>query len=222
MASNVSHARDIIHTEKTVPFGLHIKPSHICFALAAILIAALYHRRRFKPNMVKAVRIVPGNRDAAWEEANLKLGTVETFKEVQAAWSNGDLAALSRYVEKNLCREWELHKVEMRMAELRVADKGREISGVTVHEVEIINAKDYLDNAKDEFVARISFNAVDATYRDKEAIRIEDGHFIEFWKMGRFQDRWKVREISRDGVLAKLSMALGPSIHERVNHGAAG
>ncbi|MDQ3001919.1 MAG: TIM44-like domain-containing protein [Fibrobacterota bacterium] len=213
MASDTSHAMGIIHTENIVPFGLHIKPSHICFALAAIIITALYYRRRFKPKLVIGHGIVTGKRDAAWEEANLKLGTVETFKEVQAAWSKGDLAALSLYVEKKLCREWELRKAEMQMTDARL-----EISGVTVHEVEIINAKDYLDNVKDEFIARISFNAVDATNRDKEPIRIEEGQVIEFWKMGRFQDRWKVREISRDGILARISLALEPSIQEKGNH----
>jgi hypothetical protein len=200
----------LIRREETVPFGLQIKPSHICFGLAAIIIAALYYRRRFKSNAVKAARIVTGNRDPAWEEENLRIGTVETFKEVQAAWSKGDLEGLSRYVEKKLCKEWELRK-----AELRMAGERHEVSCITVDEVEIINAKDYLDNAKDEFIARICFNAVDATHGDRGVVRREDGRFIEFWKMGRYQDRWKVREISRDGVLARMSLALEPTVHEK-------
>lgn len=204
-----SAARELIHWEGTVPSGFELRPSYICFAGAAVLLASFYVRLKLRANAAAAARILAAGRDAAWNERDLKLGMEETFKEVQTAWAKGDLVKLSALLERPLYREWEMRRAEERLAGTRQA-----VSGAILHEVEIVNAKDLLDDSKDEFIARLVFSATETFYRDGSEVKNGSGVITEFWKMGRMKDRWKVREIQRDGVLARMSLALEPSYRE--------
>jgi hypothetical protein len=64
--------------------------------------------------------------------------------------------------------------------------------------------------------------ATESFHRNQDAVRVENGLFVEYWKMGRSGNRWKVREITRDGVLARMSLALEPTIKERDKEGSNG
>jgi predicted lipid-binding transport protein (Tim44 family) len=209
MASHGSSVRELIHWEKTVPSGFELRPSHVCFAGAAVLLVAFYFRLKFRANAAAAARILAASRDAAWNERDLKLGMQETFKEVQTAWAEGNPAKLSLLLERPLYQEWEMRKAEERLAGTRQV-----VSDAVLQEVEIVNAKDLLDNSKDEFIARLTFHATEAQYRGDVAVKSGSGLITEYWKMGRMKDRWKVREIQRDGVLVRMSLALEPSWRE--------
>ncbi|GEM_PF-5859088 len=208
----------LFHWGKTVPSGIHITPSEICFAAAALILFVFYIRMKMRFNEAEAARILARSHEAAWNERDLKLGVIETFKDVQDAWGKGDFPRLHALLERKLYQEWQLRKAEADMA-----DGTREtVSDVTVNEVEIVNAKDFFDNSKDEFTARISFNATEAVIRSGTETRIENGVFVEYWKMARLRDQWKVREIMRDGLLVRMSLALDPSFLESGKDGARG
>jgi predicted lipid-binding transport protein (Tim44 family) len=209
MPFNGSEARELIHWEKTVPSGFELRPSYICFAGAAVLLLAFYIRIRLRANAAAAARIVAASRDAVWNERDLKLGMHETFKDVQTASAQGNLARLGNLLERPLYQEWELRRAEERMSGVRQV-----ISDITLQEVEIVNARDLLDNSKDEFIARLTFSATESQYRDGLAVQSGNGVFTEYWKMGRAKDRWKVREIQRDGVLVRMSLAWESSYGE--------
>jgi predicted lipid-binding transport protein (Tim44 family) len=215
MASHGSAARELIHWEKTVPSGFELRPSHVCFAGAAVLLVAFYVRLKLRANAAAAARILAASRDAAWNERDLKLGMQDTFKEVQAAWAQGNLAKLSLLLERPLYQEWELRRAEERLAGTRQV-----VSDAILQEVEIVNAKDLLDNSKDEFIARLTFHATEAQHRDGQVLKSGNGFITEYWKMGRMKDRWKVREIQRDGVLVRMSLALEPSYREAEKGGS--
>jgi predicted lipid-binding transport protein (Tim44 family) len=212
MALHGSAARGLFHWENTFPAGFELRPSYICFAGAAVLLAAFYVRLKLRANAAAAARILAASRDAAWNERDLKLGMEETFKEVQAAWAQGNLATLNALLERPLYQEWEVRRAEERLEGTR-----RVVSDAILQEVEIVNAKDLLDDSKDEFIARLTFAATEAQYRDDRAVKHENGVITEYWKMGRMKDRWKVREIQRDGVLVRMSLALEPSYRESEN-----
>jgi predicted lipid-binding transport protein (Tim44 family) len=199
----------IVNFGPTVQSGIHLRAEHIAAALAVAGLAGLYYWWRFRRNAGNAARILSQNPDPIWNEESLKAGAAETFRKVKAAWSGGQSGRLNDLLEGPLFREW-----EMRKAEARMAGERESVSGITVQDVEILNAKDFLDDGKDEFIAAISFNATEALHRNGAQVRIENGVFVEFWKLGRHGKGWRVREISRDGVLARMSLALEPSFRE--------
>ena len=197
----------LIHWGKTVPSGLALTPAEICYAIAIVIIFAVYMRMRMLRNAAKAVRIVARNKDKIWSEERLKFGTADLFRDIRAAWSKGNLAAVQKHLEPLLYAEW-----SARLAGPYPRGGVHEASLLSIYDVEIMNAKDYLDNSKDEFTARISFSGPGrATGRTGSGITGER-LFVEYWKMGRHKDAWRVREVMRDGVPAGISLALDPSV----------
>ena len=207
----------MVHWESTVPSGIHLGVGHVASVLAFIAVAVLFYWFRIKRNAAKAAGILATSADPAWNEERLIREMTESFTKIKAAWTQGNLTRLSGLLEPRLYREW-----EMRRAELRLDGSRHMVSDVTVHQVEIVNAKDYLDNAKDELTARISFNATEAIFRNQEAVSADNGLFVEYWKMGRSGKGWKVREITRDGILARMSLALEPTVREQDKDGSHG
>jgi predicted lipid-binding transport protein (Tim44 family) len=205
----------LVHWGETAPSGIHLRPGQVASVLGLAALAALFYRFRIKRNAAKAAGILAANADPAWNEEKLILEISDAFAMIQAAWMQGNLTGLRGMLEPRLYQEW-----EVRRAELRLDGSRHEVSDVTVHRVEIVNAKDYLDNAMDELTAKISFNATESFHRNKDAVRVENGLFAEYWKMGRSGKHWKVREITRDGILARMSLALEPTIKEQGKDGS--
>ncbi|HKP94858.1 MAG TPA: TIM44-like domain-containing protein [Fibrobacteria bacterium] len=196
-----SHARELFHWEKTVP----LTPSNVLYGLAGLVIVATYLRMRMLRNAAKARETVSKSRDKAWNREKLRQGTADMFREIQAAWNQGNAAKLERRLERKLFEEW-----SERLASLKLKGERRSMAHITVHKVEILNAKDYLDNTRDEFTARISFDGLETVGEAEGEDRAEEGRLVEYWKMGRSGEAWKVREVMRDGVLARISLALEP------------
>lgn len=192
-----------------VPGGSHIRPSHICFAIAGVLIVILYLRRKRLGYANRSSKKVSGGKDLDWKIEDLRLGTMGVFLEIQSAWAEGDMVKLNRYLEKALFQEW-----ETRRAGLKPENLIQTVTDVTIQESEIIDAKGFLDYTKDEFTAKLLFIATDKANPDGSPGRTGTRRFIEVWKMGRFQERFRVREISRDGAPVKLSLALESALHE--------
>ncbi|MEO6098452.1 MAG: TIM44-like domain-containing protein [Fibrobacteria bacterium] len=212
-----SAARELIHWGKTIPGAFELRPSYICFAGAAVLLATFFIRLKLRVKAAEAARILAAGRDAVWNERDLKLGMEETFKEVQAAWAQGNLATLSTLLERPLHQEWEIRRAEERLVGSRQV-----VSGATLSEVEIVNANALLENSRDEFIARLTFNATEGQRHDGLAVKSAHRVITEYWKMGRMKNRWKIREIQRDGILVRMSMAWEPSCRELEKGGTDG
>lgn len=165
--------------------------SHICFAIAGIIIAALYYRRMLQKHRNQASNVATGIPDLRRREMYLKQDVIFIFKEIQSAWLDGDLEKLSSYLERDLYTLWLAARAQVS------AEKWAEATlQAQLEAAEIFGGKDFLENTKDEFLVKFYFKMGASSSGN------------EIWKMGRFQNRWKVRSITGDPQTNSLSVAL--------------
>jgi hypothetical protein len=83
------------------------------------------------------------------------------------------------------------------MTRLQDSNSRIEFRNLCVRKVDLILVRNFADNSKDEFVARISAHAQRGIFRDGQTVMQEPdvSPFTEYWTFGRLDNQWKVREV---------------------------
>jgi len=151
--------------------------------------------------------------DKYWKQDEMLERARQVFTRVKMAEESGDVASVAADLFPDAATHLQAELVER---------KGRGLSteyrNFCVRKVEIILVRNFNDNSRDEFTARISAHAQVIVRRadGSEARHDEDvTAFIEFWTFGRLDGQWKLKEVlppaAGEGMLQKENTDEGSS-----------
>ena len=130
--------------------------------------------------------------DKLWTQQAMEERVRQVFTSVKLAEETGDAAT----VRADLFPDAATHFAEQLAAQ---AQRGRvEYRNLCVRKVELILVRNFADNTKDEFTARVSAHAQRIMRRagGDEVARDDDvTPFVEFWCFGRLDNRWQLKEV---------------------------
>ena len=131
--------------------------------------------------------------DKLWDQQAMQERARQVFTGVKLAEESGDAGA----VRADLFPEVAAHLVQQ-LAEQKQRGLTPEYRNLCVRKVELILVRNYTDNTKDEFTARLSAHAQQFVRRadGSEVARDDDViPFVEFWTFGRLDNQWKLKEV---------------------------
>ena len=131
--------------------------------------------------------------DKLWDQPAMQERARQVFTEVKLAEESGDVDP----VRADLFPDVAAH-LGQQLAEQKQRGSTPEYRNLCVRKVELILVRNYTDNTKDEFTARLSAHA-------QQFVRCADGSemarddyvvpFVEFWTFGRLDNQWKLKEV---------------------------
>ena len=130
--------------------------------------------------------------DKLWNQPAMEARARQVFTTVKLAEEAGDAAS----VRADLFPDAAEHFAQQ-LAN-RKEQGGIEYRNLCVRKVELILVRNFADNAKDEFTARISAHAQQIVRRADGTEVARDEYvtpFVEFWCFGRLDNRWKLKEV---------------------------
>ena len=131
--------------------------------------------------------------DKLWDQQAMQERARQVFTGVKLAEESGDAAA----VRADLFPDVAAHLTQQ-LAEQKQRGLTPEYRNLCVRKVELILVRNYTDNTKDEFTARISAHAQQFVRRTDGTEVARDDYvvpFVEFWTFGRLDSQWKLKEV---------------------------
>jgi predicted lipid-binding transport protein (Tim44 family) len=131
--------------------------------------------------------------DRIWDRKTMLLTARRLFLEMTAAWESGDPAS----VPTGECFPEIAEDLRAHLAKNRDAGITLEFRNLCVRKVELVLVKNFDDNSKDEFVARIRAHAQKCIRRKGALVRQDDDvtPFEQHLTFGRLDSRWKLKEV---------------------------
>lgn len=131
--------------------------------------------------------------DKLWDQKLMKERARQVFVDVYRAQENGDPAEvpgedLFPAVAENLREQ---------LRNRQVAGTSFEFRNLCVRKVELILVRNFDDNARDEFIVRISAHAQKVVRRNDRILRQDEyvSPFEEYWTFGRLDGQWRLKEV---------------------------
>lgn len=156
--------------------------------------------KAFARRAASAVVVQAASRDTVWTQDKLKYRAKQVFLELQDLWSKNDVDGSLTHLHPDYQQGYlrELRNMISR-------NERNDISQIQIRGVEIVLAKDFVDDDQDLFVAHISGSMNDAIYSvDGQLIRTQgskDGNpnrlIGEYWSFQRSGDEWLLSNISK-------------------------
>lgn len=186
-----------------IPLGLPLTPSNILYGLAILIIVATYLRMR-RLRLYGKGR--PGGASGATGFRNVKIlraDAEELIRDVRSAWTDGNLSRLERRLDRNLFNLWSASLAASRGSAQAPSGRAQPSSAASARVIliEILTAEAVAGVSDGKFVARVTFAMQKAPETSGLATGMPE-RFSEEWKLIRFPDGWKLREVRRDGVPA--------------------
>ena len=131
--------------------------------------------------------------DKLWDQQAMQERARQVFTGVKLAEETGDAAA----VRPDLFPDVAAHLAQQ-LAEQKQRGLTPEYRNLCIRKVELILVRNFADNAKDEFTARLSAHAQQFVRRaDGSEVARDDyvAPFVEFWTFGRLDNQWKLKEV---------------------------
>ena len=184
-------------------------PLWVLFFPAIVILSLLiwYLRRLNKIRSTKQLLKEIAKGDSAWDEESIAAYVKDHFARTQEAWCAQKLDSLRDLLHPELFIEWQ-SKIRDQ------ASKGTRdvMAHLFIQKVEVIDVKNFQNNASDQFTAYIKAFANDITYDiHANIVSKRDPGIFEFWTYMRLQDRWVLRYID---PADKDSKFLKPNINE--------
>lgn len=131
--------------------------------------------------------------DKLWDRKAMLLTTRNIFIKITVAWESGDAAKIP---VEDLFPEL-AENVRKQIEENAKAKIAYEFRNLCVRKTELVLVKNYADNSKDEFVARVRAHAQKILKRDATTVHKDDdvAPFEQYLTFGRMDNRWKLKEI---------------------------
>jgi predicted lipid-binding transport protein (Tim44 family) len=131
--------------------------------------------------------------DKIWNRQSMLETTRRTFLEVMAAWQSGNEADIPI---KDLFPEVTEH-MRQSIAKNRQEGITMEFRNLCNRKVELVLVRNFTDNTKDEFVARIRAHAQKIINRNGSIIHKDEDvtAFEQYLTFGRLDNQWKLKEI---------------------------
>jgi predicted lipid-binding transport protein (Tim44 family)/sortase (surface protein transpeptidase) len=131
--------------------------------------------------------------DKIWDRQFMLETTRRTFLEVLAAWESGNEAEIPA---KDLFPEVTEH---LRQSIMKNKKEGimLEFRNLCIRKVELVLVRNYTDNTKDEFVARLRAHAQKIVQRNSRITHEDEDVtlFEQYLTFGRLDNQWKLKEI---------------------------
>jgi len=131
--------------------------------------------------------------DKLWQRPAMIERVRQVFTAVKLAEESGDAAG----VQDGLFPDAAAH-----LAQQLAAQKARgltvEYRNLCVRSVELILVRNFADNARDEFTARVSAHAQQIVRHANGTVLVQDDDvapFVEFWTFGRLDNQWKLKAV---------------------------
>lgn len=137
--------------------------------------------------------------DPFWNPDDLRERVAKTFREINAAWSESDEAALGRLLAPTLRDAW--------VAQLRaMAANGRtnRLSGIDLERIVFERLQDNPDTPEDILWVKLSYEAADVHGREDASATTYNLSISENWKFRRVGDRLLLEEKHGDDPVSKL------------------
>ena len=131
--------------------------------------------------------------DPIWDRQAMQETTRRVFLEMIAALESGNSAQVS---DGDFFPELAAHLKET-MARDRAQGVTREFRNLCVRKVELILVRNFADNTRDEFVARVRAHAQKVLRRQGQAAQADEDvvPFEQYVTLGRLDNRWKLKEV---------------------------
>jgi preprotein translocase subunit SecG len=132
--------------------------------------------------------------DSAWQESALTARVSDVFIRFQKDWSDYNSEAMKEY-----CMPKFQEKMMLDLAVLQLENRKNLVNNPNLKGVAILEAKDEIDNTKDNFTAEVSAQANDQLIDTKtnSILMTENTPFTEYWNFLRDGDNWKLNTIKQ-------------------------
>ncbi|MCX6997003.1 MAG: Hint domain-containing protein [Kiritimatiellaeota bacterium] len=131
--------------------------------------------------------------DKLWNRQAMEERSRQVFTAVKLAEESGDAAGVLDGLFPDAAEHLTQQLAAQRQRGLAV-----EYRNLCVRKVELILVRNFADNTKDEFTARISAHAQQIARRADAAVVTQNEYvapFVEFWTFGRRDNQWKLKEV---------------------------
>lgn len=147
--------------------------------------------KKRKESLEKAEEVVKeaGAKDKMWDEDAMKERVQEVFYDFQKHWSEFNVDAMAGYLTEDYRK-----RMVLEMNVLKNEKRQNLVEAPTVSSIEIINARDAVDNRLDKFTAEIKAGARDKLMdTETKSVLYEDNKpWTEYWTFEKEGNKWKL------------------------------